>query len=255
VRIGPSDEPEPFAEREHRGHERNDREPNEQHAHEADGAELAEAAEVRDRERPVRDAPHRRAHELGPKSVAHGDAARFVRRLTARTKLAVAGDEHDGIVDAVAEDDGAEERARRVDVPERRRGEGIGAPHAEQRGQRDDDERPRRAKEEHDPGAHQQENGTRGEERVAHERLFFSDGVRNVAGVPDDHPCFMVTRVQILDVALHPREERVTCLIARSARRRHDAEGDAGAVFGLEVPVARVVETSRGALPALLQIG
>ncbi len=93
-----------------------------------------------DRERPVRDGRDAGSNELGAERAADRVAPCFGRRLTARAKLPITREKNDGVIDAVAEDDGPEEHPGRVHVAESKVREGVRGAHAEKRRKRDDDE-------------------------------------------------------------------------------------------------------------------
>ena len=240
--------------------DRHDGGPHEEHPEDADGAELAEAAEGRDGERAVRDARDARAHELGPERVLHGLEARD-RGWHALLELAVPREQHDRVVDAVADDDGPEERPRRVHVAEVERGERVSSADADGDRKEHDHQRHDRAEVDDDADRDAHERGDRGPDGLVDDGLLFGLGVRYVPREADHHLRVVallfglgVVGTQAIDEGLHPHRERIAARLAHALRARDDAEDEGLAVLAREVSRRKVVVFLRRGFPAVVHL-
>src|SRR5262249_14696938 len=128
-------------------------------------------------------------------------------------------EKHDGIVDAVSEDDGAEKCAGGIHVTERGGGKRIRSTHSEQGRQSDDGNREGRPKKPGDPQQDQQKGGSGREKGIADERLLLLDGVRNVARVADAHARVERSRSKLAHHRFYTAEKSVPFAVTRTAGR------------------------------------
>ncbi len=208
--------------------------PAQDHADQADQPELVEAAEVREDERAVGKARGERRRPGGGGRVNHRDHRRPLVADAAPALLEVAPEEYDPEVDAVSDDDAAQERRVGVQVSHGEEG-GAERPETADEHAVDEEHRAADAPEEDEHGqADRGEDDYRGDPEVADQRVVLLERFLHAARVADLHVRRVRRRIERLDRSGNSRLE----LLLHGDRRalaRHVREEDAHLRVGRRV--------------------